>query len=289
MPSHLHETLVAMFRHRPALAADLLGGTLGRAVPRDRPAFLGSADVAELRPAAHRADALVLLGDPAVPDLAVLVEVQLRRDESKRWVWPEYVASTRRRLRCPTALLVICTDRATANWATTPLTLDDGPSQVVPVVLGPDAIPAVVEPADAARTPELAVLSALAHVRDPGPYDALDTLAAALDHAPVEHAVEYARLVLAELPAMARRYLENLMAAETFHYESDFTRALEAKGEAKGEARGRATMVLRILTNRAVPITDEARDRIASCTDLDQLDAWGDRAFVVETVEDLFA
>jgi hypothetical protein len=34
---------------------------------------------------------------------------------------------------------------------------------LTPIVLGPDQIPQVVEPDEAARTPELAVLSALAH------------------------------------------------------------------------------------------------------------------------------
>jgi hypothetical protein len=32
MPSHLHETLVEMFRDRPALAAELLAGPLGVSV-----------------------------------------------------------------------------------------------------------------------------------------------------------------------------------------------------------------------------------------------------------------
>ncbi|MBA3742320.1 hypothetical protein [Sporichthya sp.] len=222
MPSHLHETLVAMFRHRPAFAAELLSGPLGRTVPH-ADAHLGSAEVVELRPAAHRADALVLLGDPVRPAMAIIVEVQLRRDEDKHWVWPEYLTAVRRRLRCPTVLLVVCTDRATA-----------------------------------------------------------------LDRAPVDHAVEYARLVLAALPDLARQYLEELMATETFEYQSEFTRALEARGQARGEARGRAAMVLRILAARGVPVTDEVRERISGCTDLAQLEAWGDRSVVVGRAAELF-
>lgn len=289
MVSHLHEALVAMFRNRPALAAELLAGPLGRPVPAHAPAHLGSAEVVELRPAVHRADAVVLLGDPIGPELAVIVEVQLRRDEDKAWVWPEYLCAVRRQVRCPTVLLVVCTDRVTARWAAAPISLDGAGSRVVPSVLGPEVIPVLTDPVAAGAVPELAVLSALTHVGDEGPFEVLDALAGALDRAPVEHAVEYARVVLAALPALARRYLEDLMATETFEYESEFTRALEARGQIRGEARGRAAMVLRILTARGLPIPAHVRERITTCTDLDQLEAWGEKAITARDAGDLFA
>jgi hypothetical protein len=75
------------------------------------------------------------------------------------------------------------------------------------------------------------------------------------------------------------------MATETYEYQSDFTRRLEARGE----ARGRAVMVLRILARRSVAVSDEARQRIMSCADLELLETWGDRAVTADTVEDVFA
>lgn len=213
--------------------------------------------------------------------LAVVVEVQLRPDENKPWVWPEYLTAVRRNLRCPVALLVVCVDSATARWAGEAIDLGDGFSVIRPLVLGPAAIPILDDPAAAAATPELAVLSALAHVRDDGPFEILDALAVALDNTPVQHAVEYARLVLAELPEMARRHLEELMAAETFHYESEWTRSLEA--------RGKASMLLTVLEVRGIEVDEKSRARIADCTDHEQLDAWGTRAATANSVTDLFS
>ncbi len=278
--SYLHETLVAMFRHRPALAAELLSQQLGLAVPAHDEVRLGSAEVIELRPAAHRADAVVLAEDHTGPVFAVIVEVQLRPDEDKTWVWPEYLTAVRRDLRCPVALLVVCVDAATARWAAEPIDLGDGVSRIGPMVLGPAAIPVLDDPVAASTAPELAVLSALAHVREDGPFNVLDALSVALNHTPVEQAVEYVRLVLAELPEMARRHLEELMAAETFHYESEWTRSLEA--------RGKASTLLKVLEVRGIEVDEESRFRIANCTDLAQLDAWVERAITGHTVADLF-
>ncbi|KFG10201.1 hypothetical protein, partial [Streptomyces scabiei] len=57
------------------------------------------------------------------------------------------------------------------------------------------------------------------------------------------------------------------------------------EGEAKGEAKG----VLRVLEVRGVPVTEDVRERIASCTDLTLVSAWLDRAGTVERAEDLFS
>lgn len=283
MASFLHEVLVAMFADRPALAAELLSGPLGLAVPAHDAARVASGEVVQLRPVAHRADNVVLLGEPAV--LAVVVEVQLHLREEKRWVWPEYLTAVRLRERCPAVLLVLCLEEAVERWAARPIELGDGVSVVVPQVLGPAAIPVLTDPVAAAAVPELAVLSALAHVHEDGPFEVLDAAAVALDSVPVEQALNYYRLMGAVLPDLARRHLEELMATETFEYQSEFTRALEAKGE----ARGRAAMVLRILAARGLEIDEDTRTRITECTDLAQLDAWGDAAVTAGTVADLFA
>jgi len=63
----------------------------------------------------------------------------------------------------------------------------------------------------------------------------------------------------------------------------------EAKGEAKGEARGEAKAILRFLEARGVSVPDDARERIASCTDLDLLNRWLDLTPHAECVHDLFA
>ncbi|CAM5243119.1 hypothetical protein SALBM311S_11250 [Streptomyces alboniger] len=61
-----------------------------------------------------------------------------------------------------------------------------------------------------------------------------------------------------------------------------------AEGEAKGKAEGEAKGVLRILELRGLPVSDEVRERITTCTDLARLDDWLDRAGTVGRAEDLF-
>lgn len=59
-------------------------------------------------------------------------------------------------------------------------------------------------------------------------------------------------------------------------------------GEAKGRVKERAHSVLRVLEARGIPASDETRERITECTDLDILDQWMVRAVTVTTAEELF-
>lgn len=97
--------LVEIFRQRPALAAELLADALGVELPTFAHARLEPADCVDLAPTEYHADAVVVLTRNAHPVRAVVVEVQLRRDEDKAWTWPVYLHTLRARLRCPTLLL----------------------------------------------------------------------------------------------------------------------------------------------------------------------------------------
>jgi hypothetical protein len=116
MPSHLHETLVEMFRERPYLAAEVLARSLIYEVPDYDQVQLSSGDLPDLMPAAYRADAVVTLFAAAKAVFAVIVEVQLRPDPQKRRVWPAYVANLHARLGCPAMLLVVCAENSVAAW-----------------------------------------------------------------------------------------------------------------------------------------------------------------------------
>lgn len=63
------------------------------------------------------------------------------------------------------------------------------------------------------------------------------------------------------------------------------------EGLAKGLAKARAEDILRILAVRRVKVDETARQRILSCTDLDTLGRWLDRAatatHISEVLEDL--
>jgi hypothetical protein len=53
--------------------------------------------------------------------------------------------------------------------------------------------------------------------------------------------------------------------------------------------QGRAEDILRILDLRGVEVPEAARERITSCTDLDTLGTWFDRAVTAADTQELFA
>lgn len=268
---------------------------MGLDVPSYQRARLDSGELTDLTPTEYRADAVVTLTAAQGPVLAVVIEVQLRRDGGKRRSWPVYLATLHARLRCPAVLLVVCPDAATAGWCAAPIELGHPGFVLTPLVLGPDRVPVVTDLTGAGPSAELVVLSAMAHGTGPAREQVFHTLLAALQTVDHEHANLYADVVLAALPEAARHHLEALMATGTYEYQSDFARRYfhqgraegEAQGEAKGEAKGEAQALLAFLAARDIPVPEEARARITGCTDLDQLDTWIRRAATADSIKDV--
>ncbi|KAA8889245.1 hypothetical protein F3087_09840 [Nocardia colli] len=69
-----------------------------------------------------------------------------------------------------------------------------------------------------------------------------------------------------------------------YEYQSDFARKYVAEGEVAGVAR----MVLDVLDIRGIAVSDEIRERISGCHDVDQLETWHRRAMLADTADDLF-
>ncbi|BCL30439.1 hypothetical protein ACFFS2_37365 [Streptomyces aurantiacus] len=61
------------------------------------------------------------------------------------------------------------------------------------------------------------------------------------------------------------------------------------KGQALGQTQGRSEDILRLLTLRGIDIPEAARERITSCTDLETLGTWFDRAVTATSTDELFA
>lgn len=288
MPSHLHEALIDLFRHRPELAAALLSASFGVDVPAYQGIRLDSGELTDLAPTEYRADAVVVLTTREVPVLAVVVEVQLRRDANKRRSWPVYLATLHARLRCPSLLLVVCPHRATAAWCAEPIDLGHPGWVLCPLVLGPAQVPVVTDPIEASRLPELAVLSAIAHGGAKQHEKVLEALLAALSSIDDDQAHLYADVVLAALPRAARAHLEALMKSGTYEYQSDFARRYYGEGKAQGTAEGEAKAVLAVLAARGITVPDDIRQRINECTDLEQLETWVRRAATADSIYDVF-
>ena len=167
MPTYLHELLILVFRNRSTSAAELLRQFDVQLPEYDEVRF-ESLDLNNLQPAEYRADLVSFLVQGSDKVLGVIVEVQLARDEDKRYAWPAYVANLRARHRCPVCLLVVTIEESVARWAGKAIELGPG-TRCIPWVLGPSNAPVVTELPDATANVELAVLSAIEHGQSADP------------------------------------------------------------------------------------------------------------------------
>ena len=80
---------------------------------------------------------------------------------------------------------------------------------------------------------------------------------------------------------MARRAHEHLM------YSARAEGRVE--GEAKGRVEGEAQAVLAVLEARGIPVTEQQRQQILECQDLERLNSWVRKAVTLAVVDELFA
>lgn len=286
MPSQKHEILVSLFQSRPELAPTLLREVLGVRLPRYTEVRLESGALTEVVPTEYRADVVVLLVQ-GKPVLGIVVEVQLTRKARKRFTWPSYIAGVSARLECECCLLVYAVSREVAAWAAKPIHL--GPNgDFVPLVVGPSGIPVVTQPERARREPELAVMSAMAH----GEGNAETAVEIALcAHAALGSLAEDTRalywdLIEKALSAAARKALAMLPA--NYQFSGPTYKNGKRAGKREGRLLGEAEAVVTVLEARGIPVTDEQRERILSCTSLRTVKGWVRKAVSVQSAEELF-
>ena len=236
MPSMLHEALVLLFRNRPSLGPELARDALHAPLPPFAEARVAEAALTDVKPAEYDADLVVDLVSEGAITAALVIEVQLGPDPDKRWTWPAYLANLRRRLQRDALLLVVATDATVASWAEAPIAMGQPRWVLRPLVLGPSAVPIVTDPAEAARAPELAVVSVLAHRLEPCVVEIARASLEASRALDDERSRLYVDLVFAALPEAAPAALEALMASGTYEYQSGFAKRYVAQGEAKGDA-----------------------------------------------------
>ena len=284
-----HEILVDLFKNRPSLAAEILVEMLGLSLPAYTEARIASADLTEIQPAEYRADIVVLLFHDGNPVRVVIVEVQLAVDTKKRLSWPAYVTVARAVHGCPAALLVVAPDPAVAGWCGEPIETGVPGFVLCPPVLHHTAVPVVADPEEAARRPELGVLSVLAH----GKTEQGATIASVV--LPVVRGLDddrvrlYCDLIYNSLDEAARRALEVLMGYE---YQSDFAKKYVAQGRTEGRTEGRieeaASAVLTVLRVRGFAVPEADRERILSEKDPERLERWLEKAAVAASVSAVF-
>ncbi len=283
-----------IFREDPGLFARALPKA-GIALPEPMAFQLLDTDLTEIRPLERRVDTLLRIDTAGGESYLLAVEMQGRRDPDKLNSWTYYLAHLYAKYELPPVLLVVCQDKSTAAWAAEPIRI--GPPihtsiAVFPLVLGPDNLPAIIDPEEAARDLPLSVFSALTHAKDPALPAILDALATALVDTGGEAAkgwAEYTEIGLGN--PRTRAIWRNLMETYTSRFPGRGTIVEESiiKGQTLGQTQGRAEDILRLLTLRGIDIPEAARERITDCTDLETLSTWFDRAVTATSTDELFA
>ena len=283
MPSLAHDSLVDLFKHRISFAAEALTEFLNLSLPPYTEARLASNDLTEIQPAEYRADVVIVLLKGDLPVRVIIVEVQLAPDPDKRFSWPAYVTVSRAVHRCPAELLIVAPDPAVARWCAEPIETGVPGFVLRPPVLDRSAVPVVTDPEEAARRPELGVLSAVVHGETEQGLAIASVVLPVINGLDDDRAGFYYDLVYNSLNQAARRELETMK----HEYQSDFARRYVAQGLAEGLAEGRAEGLLAVLQARGIAVPDTIRQRILAQKDAERLEHWLKKAAVATSVAEV--
>ena len=217
-PSMLHQGIVQLFANSPMLAVRLLR-RLGMTLPAFTAIDEASGELGELQPVELRADRVIKLLKGERVCFGIIVEPQLRFSEEKLFSMPAYLANLRARYRCPVCVLLVTPSRRVAARFREPIELGPGTSMQV-MVLGPESIPQIRDVEEAKQSPELAVLSAMAHGKGPREIAVEIAKAATGACADLEESYRllYSDLIMQQLGLVARREFEELMALGNYEY-----------------------------------------------------------------------
>jgi len=130
--------------------------------------------------------------------------------------------------------LVIASDPAVARWARASIPLGHPGFNLAPVVIELGEVPRVTDPTDAARLPELAVLSAIGHPE----LEIARTAISAIQRLTEDHKQLYLDVIVAALPPAIRTALEAHMQRGSDIYMSDFAISYYDQGLDKGLEQG---------------------------------------------------
>jgi hypothetical protein len=169
-----------------------------------------------------------------------------------------------------------------ARWAGKAIELGGG-NCFVPCVLSLSGVPEITDEERAKEDPELAVLSAMAHARDPDPAKSAriallaQMVSLGLD---AERSRLYCDLVLHSLPEAARRALQ-AMDASKYQYQSEFARRYYGQGKADGVAE----TVLKQLATRFGALSPAVATQVRS-TGAADLDGIAQRLLTAQTLDE---
>ncbi|MFF4588301.1 hypothetical protein [Streptomyces sp. NPDC001388] len=292
MVSSPHEAMHRIFQQYPGLFSGV-SEVLGIGLPQPTSVTVLPNDLTETSPVERRVDTLLRLDTEDDEPLLLAIEAQGGKDPDKPASWAYYASYLLTKYRLQPILLVVCQDRATAEWAAREVSF--GPRQwplltLRPLVAGPHNIPVITDPAEVRKDLALATLSAITHARHPDAGVILKSMTTALRDTPQSIANPIIELIaqgLGKYPAA--RLWRKLVAVDLSFYKSPLSEEIRDEGRAEGEARRAAEDVMDVLEVRGINVPEAVRERITGCGDPEILRHWHRRAVTAPTAEDIFA
>jgi hypothetical protein len=297
-PTAEHEALHRVFQEDEALFARAMARVFNVTLSAPGPGgvtVLGT-DLTETEPLERRPDS-VLQVEFMVQDTAgkyvLVIESQTDPEEARRRRWPHFIAHLHDKYDCPVILAVVCSKGRTARWARAPIEIGV-PGLVCQttslVVFGPDNVPAITDPEEAADDLMLAVFSALTHSRGQAAGGILEALATALTTIDEEAAANLAEFTETGLGHTAGAEIwKGIMATRTYPFISQMRMQGREEGREEGRVETLAAAIVKVLGGRGIAVDEDSRTRIDSCRDADVLDKWLDRAVTAAKASDLFS
>ena len=279
MPGEAHELIVQVLQDEPLTAAwlmDLADDDRRFAVCTG--AETRSTSVGSLGRTERRADVMVTLSFPNEDDRIVIIEVQNEWKDEKHFRLPGYMTRAFEDHRLPIELVLVCPDDAVARKYRKGIRL--GPDNTIKVhAVGTSDFPEAAD-AELLPTTAAAIVTTVYGKTPKGPKAELfiSTLDRRLGTIEPGRAADYIKTLLTILEDEPARMLEELMRTQTRPYHSEYSDSLRAEGIEVGVERGaiqhaRRALVL-VLEGTPSGITDDQRQRIERCTDLELLDTW---------------
>ncbi|WP_172607755.1 hypothetical protein [Streptomyces spongiicola] len=296
MVSSSHEAMHRIFQDHPGLFSGV-SEVLGVDFAPPTSVTVLPTDLTETRPLERRVDTLLRLETEEDEPILLAVEAQGRRDPDKPANWAYYASYLLAKYRLQPMLLVVCQDRATAEWAARPVRF--GPPQwplltLRPLVAGPHNMPVLTDPADVRKDLALATLSAITQAANPDIGAILKAMTNVLRDTPAVLANPIVELIAQGLGTYpAADTWRKLVAVDLSFYKSPLSEELRdegrAEGRAEGEARRAAEDVLDVLAERGIAVPEEVRERVVGCGDPDTLRRWLRRAVTAPSADAIFA
>ena len=291
MVSSPHEAMHRIFQEYPELfsrVSEVLGVTFNSPVS----ATLLPTDLTETQPVERRVDTLLRLETKDDEPLLLAIESQGEKDPHKPASWTYYAAYLLAKYRLQPMLLVVCQDRATAEWAARPVSF--GPRQwplltLRPLVAGPHNMPVMTKPAEVRKDLPLATLAAITHAkhRDIGAIlKAMTTVLREQPDAVKNPVIEFISQGLGKSPAAAQ--WRTLVAVDLSFYKSPLFEEIRDEARAESRAESRAEDILTVLAERGIDVPEDARERITGCGDPETLSRWLRRAVTTASAAEIF-